>query len=74
MMYNREPTYSDFVESIQFKTAVNLNKAQLKLAKSLIDYRRKHFQMGLRGGRTTTVDLVQAYFDMCGWPKAGREI
>lgn len=69
-----EPTGTDFAAWLVINHKVRLSNAQLELADALIDYRRKHFMMGLRAGRTTVVDLVQAYFKECGWPKAGREI
>lgn len=71
---SREPTGTDFSAWCAINHTVRLSNAQLELADALIDYRRKHFMMGLRAGRTTVVDLVQAYFENCGWPRAGKEI
>jgi hypothetical protein len=69
-----EPTFEGFIQSVKLDSYVVLNLEQQVLAASLIGYRRAHFMMGARTGRTTVVDLVQAYFKDCEFPKAGREI
>ena len=68
----REPTWEDFEDTLN-GSSLKLSGVQLELAKILIEYRKKHFTMGHRSGRTTVVALVQRYFEACKFPKAGIE-
>lgn len=67
-----EPTLVGLLS--QLPSNPRLSNAQIELAGSLIEYRKKHFSMAYGGGRTTVVNAVQKYFKKCGYPRAGREI
>ena len=68
-----KPNLKEFLKETH---SIGFSSEQKKLAEALINYRTIHFSLGLRGGRTTVVNAVQAYFQNMypSFKDAGREI
>ena len=68
-----KPNLEEFLKETQ---DIEFSDKQKKLAEALINYRTMHFSLGWRGGRTTVVNAVQAYFQRVypDFKDVGREI
>jgi len=58
-----KPTLDEFIKFMEENfPGVELTEYQKGLAEALIAYRIKHFEGGLRSGRTFVIDKVNSFF------------